>query len=168
MAALLLQEPQFYLEYESYAARKQPGPDFTVTFKTHIRFNVEVRRIRSGEWSDEPQSRVHKLMAVLCDKVRQIPPSVMNVLWLRSDGALSVEELGHSTARLRQLAEQKTEDFFTQRGFTSANIFLKQYQQTSAIILQSAETTILWLNPLARHPLPSKLANTLQRLLRPS
>src|SRR5690349_18653023 len=34
-AALLLHEERFTLEYEKYAALKQRGPDFTVTFKTH-------------------------------------------------------------------------------------------------------------------------------------
>src|SRR3990172_7973510 len=51
-AALLLGEERFTLEYEKYAASKQRGPDFTVTFKTHTPFNVEVRRIRSLELDD--------------------------------------------------------------------------------------------------------------------
>ncbi len=51
-AALLLREERFTLEYEKYAASKQRGPDFTVTFKTHTPFNVEVRRIRSVELDD--------------------------------------------------------------------------------------------------------------------
>src|SRR5579859_4226870 len=33
-AALLLSEERFTLEYEKYAASRQRGPDFTVTFKT--------------------------------------------------------------------------------------------------------------------------------------
>lgn len=45
--ALLLREKRFALEYDKYAALKQRGPDFTVTFKTHTPFNIEVRRIRA-------------------------------------------------------------------------------------------------------------------------
>src|SRR5687767_3941600 len=42
-ALLLLREERFTLEYEKYAASKQRSPDFTVTFKTHTPFNIEVR-----------------------------------------------------------------------------------------------------------------------------
>src|SRR5881394_122389 len=48
-AALLLRDEQFTLEYEKYTAAKLRGPDFTVTFKTHTPFNIEVRRIRRVE-----------------------------------------------------------------------------------------------------------------------
>ncbi len=51
-AAVLLRDASFTLEYEKYAAAKQRGPDFTVTFKTHTPFNVEVRRIHSLELDD--------------------------------------------------------------------------------------------------------------------
>ena len=69
-AALLLREERFTLEYEKYAASKQRGPDFTVTFRTHTPFNVEVRRIRSMELEDgDTEARTGKLMTVLCDKV---------------------------------------------------------------------------------------------------
>ena len=62
-AALLLREERFTLEYEKYAASKQRGPDFTVTFKTHIPFNVEVRRLRSVELDDgNTDAPIGKLM----------------------------------------------------------------------------------------------------------
>ena len=57
-AALLLREERFTLEYEKYAASKQRGADFTVTFKTHTPFNLEVRRIRSVEMDDESRDGV--------------------------------------------------------------------------------------------------------------
>src|SRR5687767_2233456 len=73
-AVLLLRDDRFTLEYEKYAALKQRGPDFTVTFKTHTPFNVEVRRIRSRELDDDDaEAHIIKLMAVLCDKVGQMP-----------------------------------------------------------------------------------------------
>jgi hypothetical protein len=82
-ALWLLREKRFTLEYEKYAASKQRGPDFTVTFKTHTLFNVEVRRIRSAKLDDaDVEARIGKLMAALCDKVRQMPPSIVNLLWL--------------------------------------------------------------------------------------
>src|SRR5262245_45016105 len=43
----LLRERRFDLAYETYAAAKTRGPDFTVTYKGHISFNVEVKRLRT-------------------------------------------------------------------------------------------------------------------------
>src|SRR5205085_2855108 len=61
-ATLLLRDERFTVDYEKYAASRQRAPDFTVTFKTHTPFNVEVRRIRSVEWDDEDSdARIGKL-----------------------------------------------------------------------------------------------------------
>ena len=164
-AALLLREERFTLEYEKYAASKQRGPDFTVTFKTHTPFNVEVRRIRSLELDDEEsEARTGKLMAVLCDKVGQMPPSIVNLLWLSAEREISEADLTRAVMTLRQLAERKAEDFFTRRGFESAADFLKHYRQLSGIVLRQSGGNVLWLNSLARHKAPPDIVTALQRL----
>ena len=165
-AALLLREDRFTLEYEKYAASKQRGPDFTVTFKTHTPFNVEVRRIRSVELDDEDtEARIGKLMAVLCDKVGQMPPSIVNLLWLTAEREISEADLTRAVMALRQRAESKDEDFFTRRGFESPIEFLKQYRQLSGIVLRQSGENVLWLNSLSRHKIPPDLVTALQRLL---
>lgn len=164
-AAILLRESQFSLEYEKYAAAKQRGPDFTVTFKTHTPFNVEVRRVRAVELDDaEAEAYTGKLMTVLCEKVRQMPPSLVNLLWLTAERELSESDLTRAAAALRQLAERKDETFFTRRGYKNAADFLRQYPLLSGIVLhQSGENTI-WLNPQARHKTPPPIVTALQRL----
>ena len=164
-AALLLREERFTLEYEKYAASKQRGPDFTVTFRTHTPFNVEVRRIRSMELEDgDTEARTGKLMTVLCDKVGQMPPSIVNLLWLIAEREVSEADLTHAVMTLRQRAEHKAEDFFTRRGFESAAHFLKQYTQLSGIVLRQTETNVFWLNSLARHKAPPEIVTAIQRL----
>jgi len=164
-AALLLREDRFTLEYEKYAASKQRGPDFTITFKTHTPFNVEVRRIRSVELDDEDtEARIGKLMAVLCDKVGQMPPSIVNLLWLIAEREISQADLTRAVTTLRQLTERKAEDFFTRRGFESATAFLKQYRQLSGIVLRQSGENVLWLNSLARHKAPPEIVTAIQRL----
>lgn len=164
-ALLLLREERFTLEYEKYAASKQRGPDFTVTFKTHTPFNVEVRRIRSVELDDgNTGARIGKLMAVLCDKVGQMPPSSVNLLWLIAEREISEADLARAVMTLRQLAERKAEDFFTRRGFESAADFLKQYRQLSGIVLRQSGENALWLNSLARHKVPPEIVTAIQRL----
>jgi hypothetical protein len=164
-AALLLREERFALEYEKYAASRQRGPDFTVTFKTHTPFNVEVRRIRSVEWDDEDtEARIGKLMTVLCDKAGQMPPSVVNLLWLTAERDISEADLTRAVTNLRQLAERKVEDFFTRRGFASAADFLKHFRQISAIVVRQSGEQVLWLNADARHKAPPEIVTAIQRL----
>ena len=164
-AALLLREERFTLEYEKYAASKQRGPDFTVTFKTHTPFNVEVRRIRSIELDDkDTEARIGKLMAVLSDKVGQMPPSIANLLWLTAERGISEADLTHAVTTLRQLADRKAEDFFRRRGFESAADFLKQYRQLSGIVVHRSGENVVWLNSIARHKVPPEIVTAIQRL----
>ncbi len=164
-AALLLRETRFTLEYEKYAASKQRGPDFTVTFKTHTEFNVEVRRIRGVELGgDTVEARTVKLMEVLCDKVGQMPPGIINLLWLVAERAISEPDLTRAVMRLRDLADHKNENFFTRRGFKSAADFLKQFQRLSGIVMRQSGTSALWLNALARHKVPPGIMTAIQRL----
>jgi hypothetical protein len=164
-AALLLREKRFTLEYEKYAASRQRGPDFTVTFRTHTPFNVEVRRIRSVELDDaDAEVYTGKLMAVLCDKVGQMPPSVVNLLWLTAEHEITEAVLTDAVMALRGLAERKAEDFFTRRGFKSAANFLRQYGQLSGIVLRQPGENLLWLNAIARHKTPPQLVTAIRRL----
>ena len=164
-AALLLTEPRFTLEYEKYMALKHRGPDFTATFKTHTPFNVEVRRFRTSELAgDDSEARVGKLMGIFCDKVGQMPPSVINLLWLTAERDIPEADLNQAAFNLRQLAESKNEAFFTRRGFKSATEFLRQYQQVSGVVLRQAAGNVVWLNPLARHKALPEMVNALRRL----
>jgi hypothetical protein len=164
-AALLLGESRFTLEYETYAASKQRGPDFTVTFKIHTPFNVEVRRIRPVELEEgDAEAHASKLIAVLCDKVGQMHPSIVNLLWVVSGSGLSEADLDHAAKTLLQLAEHKDEDFFARRGFESAAGFLKQYSRLSGIVLHQAGAQTIWLNVLARHKTPPPIVTAIQRL----
>src|SRR6476620_11818016 len=44
-ALFLVEERRFSVEYEKFGVGKQRGPDFSVTFKTHLVFHVEVTRL---------------------------------------------------------------------------------------------------------------------------
>lgn len=164
-AALLLRDERFTIEYEKYAASKQRGPDFTVTFKTHTPFNVEVRRIRRAEWSQaDHDARTFKLVTVLCEKLGQLPPSIVNLLWLTSDHTITLDDLGRAITTLRQFADSQDTAFLTRRGFQNTADFYKQFRRLSGIILHHSNESKVWLNPLAKHkPLP-EIVRAIQRL----
>lgn len=164
-AVLLLRAERFTLEYENYAASKQRGPDFTVTFKTHTLFNVEVRRLRGLELdAGDADARAGKLMGVLCEKLGQLPPGIINLLWLTSRSEIPPADVTRAATTLRQLADLKVEQFFTRRGLASAADFAKRYPRLSGVVLHRPGETVLWLNPLARRPVPPEIATALRRL----
>lgn len=165
-AAYLLREPRFTLEYEKFAAAKQRSPDFTVTFKTHTPFNVEVRRLREADPDGgESDDHINKLMAVAVDKVGQMPAGSINLLWLVGEEAPDEADIVQAAANLRQLAERKDEEYFTRRGFGSAVDFLRHFGRLSAIAAQGRGSGFLWLNPPARHKVPADIALAVRRLV---
>lgn len=165
-AASLLSERAFTLEYEKYAANKTRGPDFSLLFKTHTPFNVEVKRIRgrvqSGKWAD-----------VFCDKLGQLPPSVINVLVIYGEraGSEAPFDAGAVMADLRALAERKDEAYFTRRGLGGSRDYLRQSRKLSAVVFQARTASdepvplASWINPQARHPLSADLRGALLRSL---
>lgn len=170
IAFLILGEPRFTLEYEKYSATKQRGPDFTVTFKTNIPFNIEARRIRGLDTLDGERETVvvGRLMDAVCDKVEQLPPSIINILAFTSRTPIQEAELVTAMTTLRMLAERKDEPFFTRRRFKNATEFIRHYHRLSAVLYWSGGTTmtILWANSLAKHAVPKEVSNILVRLSR--
>lgn len=165
-AASLLSERAFTLEYEKYAASKTRGPDFSILFKTHTPFNVEVKRIRgqtqSAKWAD-----------VLCNKLGQLPPGVINalVVYHEPTGQRAPFDPRAAMAQLRAEAERKDEEFFTRRGLEGSRAYLRQVPKLSVVALRAgtaaggAPLLTSWINPQARHPLSPELASALLRSL---
>src|SRR5688500_3087256 len=173
----LVQERRFMVEYEMYGVGKQRGPDFSVTYKTHIRFDVEVTRLRGG--STGTSSDKARLANTLCVKLGQLPPSIINILVLSADEGTFNEEdepdpgspgqspagrLQSAVTLLQEKADRKEDDFFTRRGYMGARDFLKHYSRLSAIRLVIPDSApLLRLQPQARHPLPPDLATLLRK-----
>ena len=45
VAYFLLQEPRFTVQYELHGAGQRRAPDFTIIFKDHLAFHLEVTRL---------------------------------------------------------------------------------------------------------------------------
>jgi hypothetical protein len=168
IAFLLLAERRFAVEYEKGGVGKQRGPDFYVTYKTNVPFNVEVKHIRLGEQAgrSDPQE-FSKLAYTVCQKIGQLPPAMLNLLVVAYDGGVhNGFDVAAAMNRLRTLAEQKDELFFTRRGFAGSRDFLKQYARLSAAWFRgpAGAPGVLWINPIAKHRLPPDLRNILLRL----
>ncbi|HEX8596900.1 MAG TPA: hypothetical protein VF952_00075 [Chloroflexia bacterium] len=167
-AYFLVQERRFEVEYEKYGVGKQRGPDFSITYKTHTRFDVEVTRLRggrsgAGEAGTAPEPG--KLANTLCAKLQQLPPSMVNVIVLVADDAqYSEDDLTSGLRLLQERVERKDDEFFTRRGFLGARDFIRHYSRLSAIRMVTTDApSVLRLQPQARHPLPPDLATILRR-----
>jgi hypothetical protein len=166
-AYFLVQERRFVVDYEKYGTGKQRGPDFSITYKTHVRFDVEVTRVRGPQAGILPEPG--KLAATLCAKLAQLQPGMMNVLVVATDDpGYSGEELESlllsALKLLQERAEQKDEEYFTRRGFLGSRDFHKYFNRLSAIrLIAPGASPVLRLHPQARHPLPSDLTNLLRR-----
>lgn len=168
----LLQDERITVEYEKQAQLKQRSPDFAVAYRVNTSFNVEVTRLRmlanSAAVDDEEVERVltRKVLDGVCDKLGQMLPSAINILYIIPEWEISHTKLLATMNALRISAELKNDAFFVQRGFEDARDFLKSFQRLSAIFCQSGhdKTCVLWLNPSARHAIPKELLNALQKL----
>lgn len=163
VAYLVLRHPKLTLEYEAYAAGKTRGPDFTVTLKGHTRCNVEVKRLRAGERALE--SRVAD---AVCEKLRQMPPSIPNLLWIAAeDAAGAALDLRAAMKRLLQRVEAGDEALLARHNFADRAEFFAGWLRLSGVVVriarEGAAMSQLWANPQARHALPRELAVLLSR-----
>jgi hypothetical protein len=154
-AYLLFHEKRFEVAYEKLATSGGRAPDFSVMFRTHTPFNVEVTRPRLDD------AITPKLMESICDKVGQMPGGVVNVVVIYAPGAEG-DHLVEAASSLRALAERKVEEYFTRRGFPDARAFIRQFHNLSAVVLK-ADATFIWANSLAKKPVPDDLLKALHR-----
>lgn len=176
VAHRLLAESSCALAYEMYAASKTRGPDFTATYKGHLTVNVEVRRLRGA-------ITPARLGDALTEKLRQLPPGTPNVVVFGAEGARSsLPEPGVWVAGLRGQAEAHDTTLFARHGLADTSAFFRVFLRLSAVALlapwdeggvdvaaaggsaEQAPEAALWLNPQAKHPLPTAARSALRTL----
>jgi hypothetical protein len=155
-ARLLLADRRFELAFEAYGSGKG-GPDFTITYRGTTTFNLEVTRLHRV-----PDAT--RFGESLLAKLRQLPPSLPNVLVVAIDGDTAEALDVAATARgLRARADAKDEAFFARRGFEGTREFYERYLRLAAVIVWSEGATgearaAMWTNRSARIPLPERAA----------
>ena len=162
-ACLLLADPRIELDFEAYGSGKR-GPDLTVSYRTRPAFNLEVTRLRRIPAAAEFE-------APLLAKLRQLPPSIPNVLLVaiggESAGALDVAGAARG---LRSRADAKDAGIFEGEGFRGPRDFYDRYLRLGGVITWSEAApadarTELWINRSARIPLPERALRATIRCL---
>jgi hypothetical protein len=160
-AAQLLPDRRFELRYESYAAQKTRGPDFTAIFRTRIICNIEIKHVRAelsfAKWGE-----------VLCTKLGQLPPSCMNVLLVATDAQIAETcSIETAAAELGACAGRGEDAIFQRYGLLGARDYQRHIGRLSGVLriadwtLAGAVRKSFWRNPSARHVLPADLTQAL-------
>jgi hypothetical protein len=164
VAQLLLADDRVAVAFEAHGAGRG-GPDFTVMFRGHPAFELEVTRMRRdpvGAADGGP----------LLAKLRQLATGESNVLLVALVGDRGdAFDVAAAVRGLRARADAKDEAFFARRGFESSRAFYDRFLRLGAVIgwcdagVGEARATA-WTNPSARRPPPERALRALLECLR--
>ena len=160
VASCLLNDRRLAVAYEPYASVKRRGPDFAVTYRANLVFNIEVARIRvegSGIDGLDLPRKEERILRILLDKLGQMQPGMPNLLVIhtRQELARSID-LGRLMQEVKTRAERKDPSFYALSRYTGPAAFYKDFLRLSAILLWASEAQP-WINKQARPGLPEKV-----------
>ena len=146
---------------------------------------VEVTRLRADQKSTraETQKQTRATLApntiltiphigervadTICSKLGQLLPRRSNVLLVSVEALhLTHSDLRAAMLHMQQRAERNDSTFLQRYRFRDRADFFHHYRRLSEILvrgphLQAAEPLVVWANPQAKHPLPSKVQTVL-------
>ena len=162
VAYCLLEDRSLAVEYEPYASAKRRGPDFAVTYRANLVFNVEVARIRMD--SIDLGRIEERILRILLDKLGQMQPGMSNVLIIHTRRELGRSiDLGRLLQDIKLRAERKDTSFYAVSRYASPASFYKDFLHLSAILLWTAEAQP-WVNKQARPVLPERVLRLISSL----
>jgi hypothetical protein len=168
VAYCLLNERRMVVAYEPYASSKRRGPDFAVTYRANLVFNIEVARIRVGGSEFDGTDLLRKeqrILRILLDKLGQMQPGMANLLVIHSGEKLARSiDLSRFMQEVKTRAEGKEPFFFAASSYTSPAAFYKDFLHLSGILLW-APGAQLWINKQARPGLAEKVLRLVSSLL---
>jgi hypothetical protein len=175
-AYLLLREKTLSVMYEpDHAKRVVRAPDFAVTYTTSMTFMLEVTRMRApsldslqpiSTTNNELAPIILRLADTICSKLGQLQPKQANVLLIGMDTlTLTESDVRDAMRHIQGRAEGGDPAFLRRYGFRDRADFLGHYQRLSEVLLRGAKTgtPVVWVNPQAKHVLPSKVRTALYR-----
>ena len=151
VAQLLLTDRHIELTFEPYGAHG--GPDFGVAYRGVRPFNLEVTRLRL-----DPPSLGGPLLA----KLRQLPPSVPNVLLAGIAGTRAEAiNIASVISDLRARADQRDEAVFIGRGLAGSREFHQRLLRLGAVVIwcegaDGVARSTSWTNRSARIAVPDR------------
>jgi hypothetical protein len=171
-AYLLLKEKTLNVMYEpDHAKRIVRAPDFAVIYTSSMTFMLEVTRMQSPKSTqllsdDTPPSMSLRVADTICSKLGQLQPKQANVLLIGMDLlTLTESDLRTAVRHIQGRAEGGDPAFLRRYRFRDRADFRGHSQRLSEVLLRGAKTgtPVVWVNPQAKHVLPSKVRTALYR-----
>lgn len=169
VAYCLLNDRHLALVYEPYASEKIRGPDFAVTFRANLVFNIEVSRARirleeNGVNGIDLARAGGHILRILLEKLGQMQPGRANllVIIIQEELARSID-LGRLMQEVKTRVEGKDPSFYAASRYASPAAFYKDFLHLSGILLW-APGGQLWVNKQARPGLPERVLRLVSSL----
>lgn len=167
VAYCLLNDQRLAVAYEPYASEKRRGPDFAVTYRSNLVFNIEVSRMRmeeSGPGEIDISRKEGRFLRILLAKLGQMQPGMANLLAIHAPEELARSiDLGRLMQEVKTRADGKDPSFYAASRYASPADFYKDFLRLSGIVLW-AEHVQMWVNKQARPGLPEKVLRLVSSL----
>lgn len=159
VAAQLLQDRRFGVEYEKGATSGRRYPDLAVTFRVGTLLHLEVKRVRTA--GADPDA---KCAEVVCDAVGQLVTGALNVVVIGLPSGLApLPDVARALRALHVRAENNDQAYFQRRGFTDVRGFLRSLGRLSEVVMiTEASGAHLYSNPAARRAMPADVRRALK------
>jgi len=164
VAFSLLEDRRFAVAYEPYASSGKRSPDFGITYRANLVFNVEVAHLRLEEgYANEIDlaRKSERVLRILLDKLGQMQTGMANLLVIHTQEELAQSiDLDGLMRTVKSRAEGKDTAFFASSRYTSPAAFYKDFLLLSGILLWAADGqtgTQLWINKQSRPGLAEKV-----------
>jgi hypothetical protein len=166
-AYCMLNDRRLEVAYEPYASARRRSPDFAVTYRANLVFNIEVARIRkegSEVGGSDLLRKEERILRILLGKLGQMQPGMANLLVIhtREELAQSID-LGRLMQEIKTRAEGKDPSFYAASRYTGPPAFYKDFLHLNGILLWTARAQ-LWVNKQARPGLPEKVLRLISSL----
>jgi hypothetical protein len=188
VAYRLLNDRRLVITYEPYASAKRRGPDFSVTYRANLVFNIEVARLRVEEnaanqspaadqspaanQAAEEQGNLQKeerILRILLYKLGQMQPGMGNLLAIHTGaGLVRSIDLGRLAQGVKIQVERKDPAFYAATRYSGPADFYKDFQRLSGILMWASEAPAeqLWINKQARPALAENVLRVVALALR--
>jgi hypothetical protein len=120
------------------------------------------------------QTEYRKFGDVILDSLRQLMPDMINVLFIGSNSSTHEDrDILMALDAINKNLRWREENFFTRRGFTDKQDFLRQSRKISGILFRSIwvsstdqdrDRNFLWLNPGANYSIPEEICKYLREM----
>jgi hypothetical protein len=157
----LLDDRRLDIAYEPYASTQRRGPDFAVTYRSNLVFNIEVARMRAEENDLRNEERFLRLLLYKLGQMQAGIPNLL-VIHVRAELARALD-LNRLMQEIKLKAEGKEPSFYRLSRYANPAAFYKDFLHLSAILLWTTETQN-WINKQARPSLDEKVLRLVRSL----